>query len=113
MKSRSIKEWLEWRKEHGAEEVGELPPNALIDYHPEYGFIAYEIDKDRETLVNICTCGDGKYWARVYKDIMKLYGLKKLELYTEYKNPKVWERRFGFRIKGYLMEVGVDELKVD
>ena len=110
MKSRSIKEWLEWRKEHGAEEVGELPPNALIDYHPEHGFMAYITYDDVLEIHHMC--GDGKYWFRFIKEeLMKVLKLNKIRAYTM-RNPKTWERKYGAHIRGWYMEVGIDELKV-
>ena len=111
MKSKTPSEWVEWYKEHSGEDNVEIRPDEHIDYHPEHGFICYYIDHDKGILHNHYTCGDGKYWARIYKTIMEIHGLKKLIVYTHI-DTKAWTRKYGGHIKGYIMEVDIDEIKV-
>ena len=111
MTAKTKDEWLNWYLERTGDEELELFPNEIIDFHPEHGFIVYQVDTDKGVLYSHHTCGDGKYWVRIYKSIMELYGLKKLIGYTE-RNPEAWIRKYGGHIKGYDLEVNIDELKV-
>ncbi len=111
MEKRTLNEWFKWYKQRTGDKELEIYPNEIVDYHPEHGFIIYAIDKDAGILASHYTCGDGKYWARVYVDIMKLYGLQKFEGYTE-RNPEAWIRKYGGHIKGYYMEADINEIKV-
>ena len=109
MKARSKAEWLEYYREKTGSEV-ELNPDELVLFHPEHGFIVYAVDKEQGILHSHYTCGDGKYWQKVYYEIMKTNGLTKLLGYTE-RNPQAWIRKYGGKIKGYYMEVDISELQ--
>lgn len=111
MKSKTKEEWLNWYKERsGIEDLG-IVQGEIISFHPEHGFIVYALDTENAILLSHHTCGDGKYWAKVYKTIMKMFGLKKLIGYTQ-RNPNAWIRKYGGHIKGYELEVDLDEFKI-
>ena len=107
---RSKAEWIEYYCQKTGSEGLELNSDELVLFHPEHGFIAYAIDKEKKILHSHYTCGDGKYWQKVYFSIMEQNGLRKLLGYTE-RNPKAWMRKYGGKIKGYYMEVDIDELR--
>lgn len=106
---RSQDEWLDWYASHGGTKDLELDRDEEVCFHPEHGFIAWFKHDDILELHHMV--GDGKYWARVLKDIMTFYGLKKLRAFTR-RNPKAWSRKYGGHIRGYYMESDIDEIKV-
>ena len=110
MTSRTKEEWQEWYTERTGIKDLELLADELILFHPEHGFMALFVN-DEETLYLHHLCGDGEYWSRVLREIMRQKGLKKLRAYTK-RNPQAWMRKYGGRIIGYEMECGIDELKV-
>ena len=109
MKSRTPDEWLDWYVSHGGSKDLELDPNETVYFHEEHGLVSWLIHDDILEVHHML--GDGKYWARVLKDVMKYCGLKKLRAYTS-RNPKAWERKYGGHIRGYYMECDIDEIKV-
>lgn len=101
-------EWLEYyEKRTGCKDL-ELLPNEHVFFHPEHGFITFFAYDDILELHNMC--GNGKEWQKIVIEIMKEYGLKKLRAYTQ-RNPKAWIRKYGGHIRGYYMEVDIDEFK--
>lgn len=104
-------EWLEWYKKRTGIDDLELVQNEFISFHPEHGFIVYALDFENGILLSHHTCGDGKFWAKVYKNIMDMFNLKKLIGYTQ-RNPHAWIRKYGGHIKGYELECDFNELKV-
>ena len=102
-------EWIKWYVEHGGSEDLELDEREIVLFHPEHGFITFLTHDDILELHHMV--GDGKYWFRVLKRIMKLRGLKTIRAYTR-RNPKAWMRKYGGRIRGYYMEASIDEIQV-
>ena len=107
MKSRTKSEWLDWYK--GRVEDYAIEADEKILYHPEHGFVTFSTNEDVLEVGNMC--GDGKYWFGVLKEIMKMERLSKLTGFTR-RNPAAWERKYGVKVKGYYVEVGIDEIKV-
>jgi len=67
----------------------------------EHGFMTWAADED--TLIPINVYGDGKYWDNFLVILAKELGLKKIQFGTE-RNYKAYERRFGYKLKGYILE---------
>ena len=110
MKAKTQSEWLKWYQEKTGVSDLELLPDEIIYFHPEHGFMAYITYDDVLEIHHMC--GDGKYWFRFIKEeLMKVLKLNKIRAYTM-RNPKTWERKYGAHIRGWYMEVGIDELKV-
>ena len=109
MKARSKEEWQDWYRERTGIEDLELLSDELVLFHPEHGFIAFYIDGDVFVLHHLC--GDGKFWQGIIKRVSRIEGTNTIRAYTK-RNPKAWMRKYGGRIIGYEMEVGIDELKV-
>ena len=117
MKARTKDEWLEWYKGRMKENGFEFRPGEQILFHPEHGFVSFTRNDDAIEVGNMC--GDGKYWFTVLKTIMREEKLTKICAYTV-RNPRAWERKYGkvgrpkdtAHVKGYYMEVEIDELKV-
>ena len=101
-------EWLKrYENRTGCEEL-DLLPDEQIFFHPEYGFLTYFIYDD-VIEIHHC-CGNGKQWQKVVKQMMKDYGLTKVRFFTQ-RNPDAWIRKYGGHIRGYQMEVDIDEIK--
>lgn len=108
MQKKTKAEWLDWYKQRTGCEDLELFPDEHIFFHPEHGFVTFFVDKDILELHHMC--GDGKQWQKILTQIMKDYGLTKLRAFTR-RNPKAWIRKYGGHIRGYYMEVNLDEFK--
>lgn len=67
----------------------------------EHGFMTWTADED--TLIPINVYGDGKYWDSFLVVLAKELGLKKIQFGTE-RNYKAYERKFGYKLKGYILE---------
>jgi hypothetical protein len=48
-------------------------------------------------------CGDGKYWEQVATDLADALGFDRF-LFATRRNPKAFERRFGAKLRSYLLE---------
>lgn len=101
-------EWLDYYAERTGCKDLELLPNEHVFFHPKHGFITFFAYDDILELHHMC--GNGKEWQKIVIEIMKEYGLKKLRAYTQ-RNPKAWIRKYGGHIRGYYMEVDIDEFK--
>jgi len=66
------------------------------------GFMSWRITKP-DTLVLINVYGDGKYWDAVSIELAKQLGLKKIAFGTK-RNPKAFERKYGYTHVGYILE---------
>ena len=102
-------EWLDWYEQHGGSRNLELDTREQVLFTPEHGFISVLVHDDILELHHMV--GDGKYWAKVLKRIMKVLNLKKLRAFTR-RNPKAWQRKYGGHIRGYYMEADYDEIKI-
>jgi len=65
------------------------------------GFMTWRIHKDSFVGVNIY--GDGHYWDAFANELAKHLGLKKLMFATK-RSPKVFEKNYGYKITGYILE---------
>lgn len=71
----------------------------------DYGFMSYRVEKD--TFIIVQVYGDGKYWDEKANRLAKQFGLIKIMFSTK-RNPKTFERKYGYRVTGYVMEKGVE-----
>ena len=101
-------EWREWYVEHGGGEDLELDERETVLFHPDHGFVTFLTHGDILELHHLC--GDGKYWRRTMAKIMRTWGLKQLRAFTR-RDPRLWERAYGAHVRGWYMEVGLDELE--
>lgn len=72
---------------------------------PEKGFFVFE---DREdALCVLQACGDGKWVDEIATMTARELGHKKIVFETR-RNPKAWERKFGYKLTGYVLEKEID-----
>ena len=68
----------------------------------EHGFLSWIIDTDG-AFVALNVYGDGDYWDSFIMQLAEKLGCTKARFATR-RNPKVWERKYGYKIAGYIME---------
>jgi hypothetical protein len=68
----------------------------------DHGFLSWMIDSEG-AFFGLNVYGDGKYWDDFSIALAKQLGCKKIKFSTR-RNPKVWEKKFGYNIAGYIME---------
>ena len=108
LQAKTKAEWLEYYEQRTGCKDLRLFPDERVFFHPEHGFITFFVHDGILELHNMC--GNGKEWQKILIQIMKDNGLTKLRAYTE-RNPKAWIRKYGGHIKGWFMEVNLDEFK--
>ena len=67
----------------------------------EHGFMSWTTWEDY--LVVIQVYGDGNYWNTVLDNLAKELGYKKIMMATK-RNYKGFEKKFGFKLTGYVLE---------
>ena len=67
----------------------------------EHGFMSWTTFEDY--LVAIQVYGDGEYWNRYLDELAKELGYDKILIGTK-RSYKAFERKFGFKLTGYLLE---------
>jgi len=67
----------------------------------EHGFMSCKVLN--ETLVAYQVFGDGEYWNGQLNEMAKDLGLRRIRMAT-IRNPKAFERKFGFKLIGYILE---------
>lgn len=67
----------------------------------EHGFMSWTTFEDY--LVAVQVYGDGEYWNRYLDELAKELGYDKILIGTK-RNYKAFERKFGFKLTGYLLE---------
>lgn len=108
LRTKTKSEWLKWYEERTGCKDLELLPNEQIFFHPEHGFITFFAHDGILELHHMC--GDGKAWQKILVQIMNDNGIGTLRAFTR-RNPKAWIRKYGGHIRGYYMEVNIDEIK--
>lgn len=68
------------------------------------GFCSFDVHND--ILVVFQLYGDGNYWKKILIDFAKKIGCKKIKFGTQ-RNYKGFERKFGCKLVGYIMELEV------
>ena len=105
----NMEEWIE-RYEEGSRSRFRLSHGEQIVFEEDKGFFSYVVCEEREALEIPKMVGDGRYWAKVIKEMVKKMGLKKALFFTK-RNPAAWIRRYGGKIYGYFLEVTLEEAK--
>jgi len=67
----------------------------------EHGFMSWSVYEDK--LVAHQVYGDGVYWDNYLNELAKQLGLSKIMIATQ-RNYKAFERKFGFKLIGYILE---------
>ena len=93
MTEQDIKRYLEKSKDKHIEAEN------LIEN--EHGFMSWTTWEDY--LVAIQVYGDGDYWNQELNNLAKKLGYEKIMMATK-RNYKGFERKFGFKLTGYVLE---------
>ena len=101
-------EWLKYYEEKTGCKDLELAPYERVFFSPEHGFITFFAHDDILELHHMC--GHGKEWQKIIVQIMEDLRLKKVRAFTR-RNPDAWTRKYGGHIRGFYMEVDIDELR--
>jgi hypothetical protein len=75
------------------------PDNLVVNDH---GFMTWTVDPEG-TFLGLNVYGDGAYWDEFSQTLAKHLGCKRIRFSTR-RNPKVWEKKFGYKQVGYIME---------
>lgn len=67
----------------------------------EHGFLTYSVTPDCLFIINCY--GDGEYWDKVANDLAKEAGKDVVRFGTR-RNPKTFERKYGYKTVGYILE---------
>ena len=69
----------------------------------EHGFMSWKVDGDKFVCMNVY--GNGKYWDEYMNELAKQLGCKKILGGTTRKAGwKAFERKYGFKLRGYIFE---------
>jgi len=68
----------------------------------EHGFMSWMLDTDG-AFVALNVYGDGDYWDSFIMQLAEKLGCTKARFATR-RNPKTFEKKFGYKIAGYIME---------
>ena len=69
----------------------------------EHGFMSWKIDGDKFVCINVY--GNGEYWDKYMNELAKQLGCKKILGGTTRKAGwKAFERKYGFKLRGYIFE---------
>lgn len=104
----------------GGEFRKEIPKEWLIDYFnksgddtliltnliaTDFGFASFDIKGDELILYQVY--GNGDLWDRYFVELAKRLNLKKIKFGTK-RNYKGFERKFGYKLVGYILEKEVE-----
>jgi len=67
----------------------------------DHGFATYSFTTTALILYNVY--GDGEYWDKYFYDLAKQHGKEKVMFGTK-RNYKAFERKFGYKRVGYILE---------
>ena len=69
----------------------------------EHGFMSWKVDGDKFVCINVY--GNGEYWDKYMNELAKQLGCKKILGGTTRKAGwKAFERKYGFKLRGYIFE---------
>lgn len=68
----------------------------------EHGFLSWCLDEDG-SLVGLNVYGDGDYWDKFLESLAIQIGAKRIR-FASRRNPKVWDKKFNYKVAGYIME---------
>ena len=67
----------------------------------EHGFMSWKIDGDKFVCMNVY--GNGRYWDDYMNELAKQFNCKSIVTSTS-RSYKAYERKFNFKLKGYILE---------
>lgn len=70
---------------------------------PARGFLYYSFDQESRILWVWGVCGDGRYWETHWNRMAQEKGARAIRCTTR-RNPRPYQRRFGFKRIGYNQE---------
>ena len=112
MKPRTKEEWIQiYERKTGAKYAPQ--EYEWVSFDPERGLFSF-IDPahtDPGVLEVHVMIGDGEYWMRRMKQAMREAGLTKVRFITR-RNPETWARKYGAKIRAYIMEADIDDIKI-
>jgi len=71
----------------------------------EHGFMSWKIHENDLVLLNVY--GDGEYWDVFSNQLAKEFKKKKIIIATR-RNPKAFEKKFNYKLTGYILEKEVE-----
>ena len=99
---KTFEEWAEWYEKKTGENLKIMPEDHVV-YHEDKGFLVVMPVPSENALLIRYMCGDGKYWEKVATEMADEIVATRFFFATR-RNPKTFERRFGAKIRTYLME---------
>jgi len=69
----------------------------------EHGFATWEIADGKIVVVQCFSPDNGLFWLEFFRDMGKKLNMN-IRFATR-RNPKTWERRYGAKIVGHIMEI--------
>jgi hypothetical protein len=112
MKARTLEEWIAYyEKKTGGKHT--FRTDEKVAFHPEHGYLSF-IDpafSKPGVFEGHIIVGDAPFWIDCVKKYMRGLGLTKARFYTT-RNPEAVMKRYGGKIKGYWMEIDIDDFKI-
>ena len=110
MQARTKQDWVDYyEKKTGGRFV--MAPDEMVLFHPRHGFLTFFLNQEDECIEVHHAVGDGKFWQAQAIRMLHVLGMERVRFFTR-RNPEAWIRRYGGHIRGYYMEVELDEIKV-
>jgi hypothetical protein len=72
----------------------------------DFGFASFDVDGDELVIYQLY--GNGKLWDKFFMDLVKKMNLKKIKFGTK-RNPEGFEKKFGYKLVGYILEKEVKQ----
>lgn len=94
-------DWVAWYEERTGTRA-RFHPTERIVFDPERGFVSWWFSAEDTALHLGKMAGDGRFWERVVLEEARRAGCTRVQSFT--RRPKLWMRRYGAKIKGYVME---------
>lgn len=101
---KTLDEWKAYYEQHSGGHFVQRAGCSLV-YDPGKGFLTYEVMGDRFILWQVA--GDGEYWDRYSVSLARSLGCKAIVMQTR-RDPSAFERKYGYRVTGFVMEKEVD-----
>lgn len=98
----------EWVKEYLKKSGDEKLPDGKLEILP-YGFLIWGLNQSGDFVIVAVYAvnGYGKAMYSFINSLAKKYGCKKLVFATQ-RRPEPFIRKYGFRLKGYILEKEVE-----
>lgn len=97
VKNKIPKDWLEKFFEKSGDDVLYTDNLTITDF----GFASFEIKNNAIVILQVY--GDGKMWDKFFVELAKTLNVNKIKMATK-RNPRVFERKYGYKTVGYIME---------